>query len=420
MVLNLNNLTKEQLKMIEESIYRNENAPDWKQGEIDFTLPKKSKKRKKTIKYNGKKIVDTHNELDKLDAKHRKTHSKLMENQDKIMEDYHRKLMNNQDVLIPPKPIVLNDKLINKTDKKINRERKIIDKEYNKLLKEHQSIMSKERELKASKTKPKNIDTSTNSYKLYQRIMNNPIISKAVKKQVERNTNYGSVIDYEDLLALEQNEIMLNESWSDDDEPKAIPKPKKKISKLKQSLEKGNRKNVLNTKTDAYNENGKSKVITEVKIRKKLTKKEKEAIKKSIDTALTRTINNDRDDIDLNIPSDNEKKGRGIRGRNIDFDSSSDEDEPIKGRGNKWKISERNKEYFLKPKEEIQTLNHLLSHITDPNEKTDKRDIRDAKHIFNNIIDSKMSYIEWLNNEGIESRINEQEKKPSKRFNFQL
>lgn len=364
------------------------------------------KPKKKPFKYDGKKIVDTHNELDKLDTKHRKTHSKLMENQDKIMEDYHRKLMNKQDVLIPPKPIVLNDKLINKTDKKINRERKIIDKEYNKLLKEHQELMSKEREIKSSKTKPKNIDTSTNSYKLYKRIMDNPIISKAVKKQVERNTNYGSVIDYEDLLALEQNEIMLNENWSDDDEPKPISIPIKKISKLKKSLEKGNRKNVLNTKTDAYNEDGKAKVITEVKIRKKLTKKEKEAIKKSIDTALTKSIN-----------------GGSISGRNIDLDSSSDEDErkPRRGRGaEKYKLKNNKIANIFfntknQPKEEIQALNHLLSHITDPNEKKDKRDIRDAKHIFNHIInsnpnDSKMSYIEWMNQEGIQDNIDRIEK----------
>lgn len=366
------------------------------------------KPKKKPFKYDGKKIVDTHNELDKLDTKHRKTHSKLMENQDKIMEDYHRKLMNKQDVLIPPKPIVLNDKLINKTDKKINRERKIIDKEYNKLLKEHQELMSKEREIKSSKTKPKNIDTSTNSYKLYKRIMDNPIISKAVKKQVERNTNYGSVIDYEDLLALEQNEIMLNENWSDDDEPNPISIQKKKISKLKKSLEKGNRKNVLNTKTDAYNENGKSKVITEVKIRKKLTKKEKEAIKKSIDTALTKSIN-----------------GGSISGRNIDLDSSSDEDEPIKGSGvGKYNLNKKILDKFFtttQPKEEIQTLNHLLSHIVDPNEKTDKRDIRDAKHIFNNIIDSKMSYIEWMNQKDVQDNIDVIEKsRQSKKFDFKI
>lgn len=225
-----------QKRTLEENRDMINNAPDWMQDEIDFTLPKKSKKKNKPIKFDGKKIVDTHNELDKLDMKHRKTHSKLMKNQDKIMEDYHRKLMNKQDVLIPPKPIVLNDKLINSIDKKINRERKIVDKEYKKLLKTHQELMSKEREIKSSKTKPKNIDTSTNSYKLYERIMNNPIISKAVKKQVERNTNYGSVIDYEDLLALEQNEIMLNESWSDEDDDDTDIKPSKPKPKKKPKL----------------------------------------------------------------------------------------------------------------------------------------------------------------------------------------
>ncbi len=393
-------------KTLEEMIdeYKKEinNAPSYLEGEIDFTISKKKKSKKKPFKYDGKKIVDIHNELDKLDTKHRKTHSKLMENQDKIMEDYHRKLMNKQDVLIPPKPIVLNDKLINKTDKKINRERKIIDKEYNKLLKEHQELMSKEREIKASKTKPKNIDTSTNSYKLYKRIMDNPIISKAVKKQVERNTNFGSVIDYEDLLALEQNEIMLNESWSDDDEPKPIPKEilKKKISKLKKALEKGDIKNVLNTKTDAYNEDGKAKVITEVKIRKKLTKKEKEAIKKSIDTALTKSIN-----------------GGNISGRNIDLDSSSDEDEPIKKPDGRTIIREWKKN---KPLQKInpkmkKIFKHLSEHILDPEEPLDKKDIRDIKTMIDEIAKEKsgksnMSYIEWMNQEGIQDNIDRFEK----------
>ena len=83
---------------------------------------------------------------------------------------------------------------------------------------------------------------------------------------------------------------------------KAIPT---KESKLKKSLKSSEKKNVLNTRTDAFEEDGNFKVSTDIKVRKELTKKEKNAVKKSIDSAL-----------------DNEFKGSGL---NEQFDIYNDD-----------------------------------------------------------------------------------------------
>ena len=121
---------------------------------------------------------------------------------------------------------------------------------------------------------------------------------------------------------------------------------------------------------DKYN------VETELNIKKGLEPKVKRALKKSVDEELNKKIS-----------------GSGVR--KIKLDMSSDEEEipkktrgrPKKGKGYPYNEDSSSDEEDLKEYSKI--LKHLLSHILDKNERTDPKDVKQAKELIDKIKSKK-------------------------------
>ena len=126
-------------------------------------------------------------------------------------------------------------------------------------------------------------------------------------------------------------------------------------------------KSELKKKGDSYT------VDTEMNVRKGLDDKVKKALKKSVVEELDKKISGSGiRKIDLDMSSDEEeepkRRGRPKKGKGIEYDSSSDEDE-IKTYG--------------------QMLKHLVSHIKDPKEPIDPKDYKQAIQLIKRIKSKK-------------------------------
>lgn len=174
--------------------------------------------------------------------------------------------------------------------------------------------------------KPKKTKTTKKSKVelVYDRIINNPDISKTSKAHLIRNTKNGTKLNMEDLLNFEKIELF---DFSDEEEPKKTKKPKTSREK---SIAKKGYSNVLKARSDMVYEDDKPMVKTDLKMRKGLKNKEKEAIKKDVVNKLNKAIKGGRFiNQEAYDAYKGDKSGMGI---NINLDSDDDE---IYGRGGK-------------------------------------------------------------------------------------
>lgn len=197
--------------------------------------------------------------------------------------------------------------------------------------------------------------------KRYQEIFNNPKIPDKSKATLKRGYDKGIKMDMEDLDKWEETELFLNENSDTEEEVKPKKeiklkkevkpiKKEKNIEELKEVIKKLRKeKNIMKGRSDLKKVGNKYSVDTELNIRKGLEPKVKRALKTSVINELDKKI-----------------KGSGIR----NISSSEDED-----------IDEYKK-----------LLKHFLSHILDSKEKSDIRDVKQAKELIDKINEKKKVY----------------------------
>lgn len=262
--------------------------------------------------------------------------------------------------------------------KKMNKEAKIMDEyEHNVAKKIAKSKVQKEPKRSSSPTTiTHDFDEKTSKVKKTKKQM---LLEAKEEKDKQNREELAKEANEKQLLFMkkfhpEQYEALMNVKK---EEPKPEPKPKKinikRGNKAKMENEKAIKDKELELEKEHYKllmaqdklriekdvgeiMKGKSELIkkgkkmsveTELDIKKGLQKKVKNALRKSI-----------IDEIDKKLI------GSGLYDSSSSEESSSDEEEI----DNYSKI-----------------LNHLLSHIKDPKEKTDKKDIRDAKSLITSI-----------------------------------
>lgn len=193
--------------------------------------------------------------------------------------------------------------------------------------------------------------------KKYNEILNNPKISEKAKGHLRRNTENGKKLNMDDLRAFEENELLLTENWSDEEE-----EPVKKRGRPKKVYKEAN---IMKGRSDLKKKGDKYTVDTELNIKKGLEPKVKRALKKSVETELDKKI-----------------KGEGLRKIKLDF---SDDEKPKRGKGI-YSDSSSDEEDI---KEYGKLLKHLISHISDPKEKIDKKDFKQSIELIKKIKSKK-------------------------------
>jgi hypothetical protein len=133
---------------------------------------------------------------------------------------------------------------------------------------------------------------------------------------------------------------------------------------------------IMKGKSDLKKVGDKYAVETELNIKKGLEPKVKRALKKSVDKELNKKISGSGvRKIKLDMSSDEEETPKKTRGR------------PKKGKGYPFDDDSSSDEEDLKEYSKI--LKHLLSHILDKNERTDPKDVKQAKELIDKIKSKK-------------------------------
>lgn len=160
-------------------------------------------------------------------------------------------------------------------------------------------------------------------------------------------------------------DIFINDKQKEIDEGLEKRKNKKKTYK---------ENNIMKARSDLKKKGDKYQVETEMKVKKGLDKKVKSALKKSVISQLDKSIEGSgirKIDLDYSSSEDEKprKRGRPKKGKGLEYDDSSDEEDDIKTYGD--------------------LLEHLVKHIKDPKEKIDPNDFKQAIELIKKIKSKK-------------------------------